>query len=154
MSLIWVFLYQHCTHGLLCYRQVYLQFSLRVGLIMMGRPVKRVFISWKVVSHRSSHLSTSFLFINLRMIFSHSTRRGMNVDNVVSLPTNLYTSLRFRGDLMSRIVVHLSRFAFTPLEVSINQRNFPSTTPNTHLAGFNLMSYLLIWPKISLRSSM
>jgi len=66
---------------------------------------------------------------------------GRNLDMAVRQPTNHCTSLMFVGLRMSMIGLHFSGFASIPRCVSMNPKNFPLLTPNTHLSRFNQRLY-------------
>ena len=93
---------------------------------------------------------TFFMILRIGLIFSFNLGRKRARD--VRRPANRWIFLRFLGLLISVMAVHLSGLASIPRPVSMNHRNLPVGTPNTHFSGLRRMLYLRTWWKTSLRS--
>jgi len=66
---------------------------------------------------------------------------GRNLDMVVKRPTKRCTSLTFVGLYISIIALHFSGFSSIPRCVSINRKNFPLSTLNTHFSRLSPSLY-------------
>ena len=58
-----------------------------------------------------------------------------NLFKDVTRPVSLCTSFTLLGEVMSNMALNFSELAFTPHCKTINLRNLPDETPNTHFAG-------------------
>ena len=64
-----------------------------------------------------------------------SANFGRKREMAVRRPMRRWTSLTLVGLRILMIALHFSRFASMPCWVSMNLRNLPQSTPNTHLSG-------------------
>ena len=62
-----------------------------------------------------------------------------NVFRAATSPVSLCTSFTFLGEVMSSMALTFSRLASIPHWETVNPRNLPNKTPNTHFAGFSLI---------------
>ena len=62
-----------------------------------------------------------------------------NVFRATTSPVSLFTSFTFLGEVMSSMALTFSRLASIPHWETVNPRNLPNKTPNTHFAGFSLI---------------
>ena len=62
-----------------------------------------------------------------------------NVFRVATSPVSLCTSFTFLGEVMSSMALTFSRLASIPHWETVNPRNLPDKTPNTHFVGFSLI---------------
>ena len=62
-----------------------------------------------------------------------------NLFKVATRPVSLCTSFIYLGEVMSNIALTFSGLASMPHYETINPKNLPNETPNTHFAGFNLI---------------
>ena len=67
----------------------------------------------------------------------------MNLLRAATLLVRLYTFLVLLKYRMSINACIFSGLAFILGWLTINPRNFPETTPNAHLRGFNFIRYIL-----------
>jgi len=70
-----------------------------------------------------------------------SASLGRKREMAVRRPMRCCTSLTLVGLLISMIVLNFSGLASIPRWVSMNPRNLPRSTPNTHLPGLRRRLY-------------
>ena len=113
--------------------------------------MRYVFKSWKAFWHSSVH-SNAFLR-TLKNDKHLSVALETNLLRAATRPVRDWTSLMLYGGFIFRIVLIFSGFASIPLCDTMNPRNFPDDTPNTHLLGFNFILNRLSVSKVSCKSS-
>ena len=100
---------------------------------------------WHLVFHSND-------FFNVQKKGRHlSIALEMNLFNAATLPFRLYTSLTVFGGANSIMARIFSKLTSIPFWDTMNPRNFPAITPNTHLFGFSFMLYDQRVSKVSWR---
>ena len=100
--------------------------------------------------HSSVHSNDPF---NTRKKGRHlSVALETNLFSAAILPFRLYTSLTVFGGASSIIARIFSGLTLIPHWDTMNPKNFPTITLNTHLFGFNFMLYSRRVLKVSCRS--
>ena len=64
---------------------------------------------------------------------------GTNLFKATIHPINLSTTFTLLREAMSNMALTFSKLASMPCYETMNPRNFPDVTPNTHFTGFNLI---------------
>lgn len=119
-------------------------FSSTSGLLKIGGSKRYCFMVLKASAHLLVQLNIFAPYRMLKKVRSLSVKRAMNRPKVAKWAIKYYTSfllVRARDCNTALICVG---FAFMPLYVTINLRNFPTLTSNVHLNGLSFMSYLCI----------
>jgi len=70
-----------------------------------------------------------------------SANLGRKREMVVRQPIRRWTSLTLVGLRISMMALHFLGLASMPRSVSMNLRNLPRSTPNTHLSGLRRRLY-------------
>ena len=93
--------------------------------------------AWKATSHSSVHWKACFSV--LKNGWHLSMALEMNLFKATIRLVNLYTSFTLLGEVISSMAFTFSRLASIPCWETMNPKNLPNETPNTHFTKFNLI---------------
>jgi len=100
-----------------------------------------VFSFWKKFSQSLAHVNLVDFLRSCIMGWVCSASLGRKREMAVRQPMRRWTSLMLVGLRISIITLHFSWLASMSRWVSMNPRNLPRSTPNTHLSGLRRRLY-------------
>jgi len=100
-----------------------------------------VFIFWKICSQSLVHVNLADFLRSCIMGWVCSASLGRKREMAVKWPMRRWTSSMLVGLRISIIALHFSGLASMSRWVSMNPRNLPRSTSNTHLSGLRRRLY-------------